>query len=213
MGLALAGVVSLQAEATLLPELAKHREFAQRAAELGNSDALRAATEVLAISKITYRLPKNAPSNARQAFLEGIQQWERNLHKDLEFVEAFDFQTPDVIVTFESTLGENGKHYGGYTRWKRSISQDSKGRYVAKVDAKMQIRTHQPNGKPMTVDQMRHAVMHEFGHVLGLDDSPKTGEVMGPLDLARPVNGPKHDEVDQLKKLRAEVRALRVQQR
>jgi len=211
VGLALAGVVSLHAEATLLPELDKHRDFAIRAAEAGNSDALRAATEILAVRRITYRLPKSVPTNAKQAFIEGIQQWERNLHRDLEFVEAFGFQDPDVDVTFEATLGENGKHYGGYTKWKRSITQDRNGKYVAKVDAQMQIRTVQPNGKPMSIDQMRHAVMHEFGHVLGLDDSPKLGDVMGPLDLSKPVNGPKGDEVDQLKRLRAEIRALRVQ--
>ncbi len=209
----MAGVVSLHAEATLLPELAKHREFAQRAADAGNADALRAATDVLALKKVTYRLPENTSPLGRQAVLEAIQQWERYLNRDVLFVEAFKFEPADVKVTFETSLSGNGQHYGGYTKWKRSITQDKLGRYSAAVDAKMQIRTVQPNGKPMTLEQMRHAVMHEFGHILGLDDSPKVGDVMGPLDLNKPVVNPKADEVDQLKKLRAEVRALRVQQR
>jgi len=211
VGLALVGVVSLHAEATLLPELAKHRDFAQRAASSGNAQALQAAVEVLAVKQITYRLPADVSATGKQAFQEAIQQWEHYLGRDITFVEAFNFQKADVIVTFEKTLGENGKHYGGFTRWKRAINRDSAGRYIASVDATMQIRSVQPNGKPMTVEQMRHAVMHEIGHVLGLDDSAKVGDVMGPLDLSRPVFAPKADEVSQLKQMRAEVRALRAQ--
>lgn len=213
VSLALAGVVSLQAEATLLPELAKHRDFAHRAAEAGNASALKAATDVLALKRVTYRLPEKVTPLAKQAFQEAIQQWERQLNRDVLFVEAFKFEKADVDVRFETTLNGDGHHYGGYTRWKRSITQDKAGRYVATVDAKMQIRTVQPNGKPMTLEHMRHATMHEFGHILGLDDSSKNGDVMGPLDLKRPVVNPKADEVGQLKKLRAEIRALRVQQR
>lgn len=211
VGLALAGVVSLQAEATLLPELAKHRDFAQRAAEAGNVQALQAAVEVLAVKQITYRLPSDTSATARQAFLEGIQQWERYLQRDVVFVEAFSFQKADVDVVFEKSLEGNGKHYGGFTRWKRAINRDCSGRYIASVDAKMQIRTVQPNGKPMTLEMMRHAVMHEFGHILGLDDSERIGDVMGPLDLSRPVYAPKTDEVSQIKQLRNEVRSLRAQ--
>jgi hypothetical protein len=213
VGLALAGVVSLHAEATLLPELAKHREFAQKAAELGNHDALRAATEVLVLKRVTYRLPEDTGAAERQAFTEAIQQWERYLSRDITFVEAFKFQQADVDVSWVTALGGNGQHYGGFTRWKRTISQDSKGRYVADVDAKMQIRTMQPNGQPMSLEHMRHAIMHEFGHILGLDDSKRVGDVMGPLDLGKPVVNPNKDEVDELKRLRAEVRALRAAER
>lgn len=210
VGLALAGVVSLQAEATLLPELAKHREFAQRAADLGNEDALRAATEVLVLKRVSYRLPANLGQTEKQAFTEAIQQWERHLNRDVVFTEAFKFQDADVDLEFVPSLSGNGQHYGGYTRWKRAITKDAKGRYIASVDARMQIRTVQPNGKPMTLEQMRHAIMHEFGHILGLDDSSAVGDVMGPLDMGRPVVNPKKDEIDELKRLRAEVRALKV---
>ncbi|MEQ1821508.1 MAG: matrixin family metalloprotease [Fimbriimonadaceae bacterium] len=202
-------VALLQANSSLLPELEKHRRFAIQALNSGNAGAANAASDVLGMKKITYRFAKNAPATGRQALIEAIGQWERLLKRDIQFVEAFSFQEPDVMITFEAQLGSNGKHFGGFTTWQRQILRHDNGDYEAKLAATLQLRTVTPKGKPMDLAQMRHAAMHELGHILGLDDSDEQGDVMGPLDLARPVITPKTDEVAQILKLRKEAQDIR----
>ena len=55
---------------------------------------------------------------------------------------------------------------------------------------------------------MRHAAMHEFGHVLGLDDSPREGDVMGPLDIDHPVSAPSALEVQTVLSFRAQAQQI-----
>ncbi|MEQ1933145.1 MAG: matrixin family metalloprotease, partial [Fimbriimonadaceae bacterium] len=99
--------------------------------------------------------------------------------------------------------------FGGFTSWQRQILRFENGSYQAKLAASVQLRTITPQGKPMSLAQMRHAAMHELGHILGLDDSPDQGDVMGPLDLSRPVIEPKSDEIAELLKLRKDAQEIR----
>ncbi len=202
-------VALLQANSSLLPELEKHRQFAIQALNSGNASAANAASDVLGMKKITYRFQKGAPATGKQAVVEAIGRWEQLLKRDIQFVEAFSFQEPDVLITFETQLGANGKHFGGFTSWKRQVLRFEGGTYEAKLRASVQLRTVTPKGKPMELAQMRHAAMHELGHILGLDDSLEQGDVMGPLDLSRPVIEPKTDEVAELLKLRQDAQDIR----
>lgn len=202
-------VAALHAGASLLPELETHRQFALSSLSSGNGHAVHAACDVLASHNMSYRLPSSSNPIARQAFVEAVAQWERTLDARSLFVEAFSFQDPHIEIKYEAKLGTDSKPFGGYTSWKRQIVKTAKGAYEARLDATMQLRTHTPSGKPMNLHQLRHAAMHELGHLLGLDDSATVGDVMGPLDLHNPVYEPTRDEIRELKKLRSDASALR----
>ncbi|MEQ1936049.1 MAG: hypothetical protein ABL962_19520, partial [Fimbriimonadaceae bacterium] len=79
-------VALLQASSSLLPELERHRQFAMQALSDGNANAANAASDILAMKKITYRFPKGAPATGKQAMIEAIAQWERILKRDIQFV-------------------------------------------------------------------------------------------------------------------------------
>ena len=54
-------------------------------------------------------------------------------------------------------------------------------------------------------------VIHELGHVLGLNDSPRVGDIMGPLDLRKPVTTLGVDEVQALRDIRESAAEIRRQ--
>jgi hypothetical protein len=58
---------------------------------------------------------------------------------------------------------------------------------------------------------MTQALLHEFGHVLGLTDSPRVGDVMGPLRLDKPATRPTEAEVLSLLQLRSQATSLLAQ--
>jgi Zn-dependent peptidase ImmA (M78 family) len=63
----------------------------------------------------------------------------------------------------------------------------------------------------MLLEHMRHTCAHELGHVLGLDDSPFYGDIMGPLDLKHPVTDFEATELESLRAVRAEAEQVREQ--
>jgi hypothetical protein len=99
----------------------------------------------------------------------------------------------------------------GFANWKRRIQTDGDKVVSATVTADLQIRTINLDGRPMPSDAMTHEVMHEVGHVLGLEDCDYLGELMGPLDVRRPVEAPLAHEADAVRDLRDEARRLKSQ--
>jgi hypothetical protein len=56
---------------------------------------------------------------------------------------------------------------------------------------------------------MKHEIMHEMGHILGLEDSDRVGDLMGPLDVNHPVSGPKSYESEAVYELRSQADRIR----
>jgi hypothetical protein len=79
------------------------------------------------------------------------------------------------------------------------------------MSADVRVRTIKPDGSPMLLEHMRHTSAHELGHVLGLDDSPFYGDIMGPLDLSHPVSDFEAAELDNLRAVRSEAEQVREQ--
>lgn len=107
----------------------------------------------------------------------------------------------DVEVTFKREVSEGKAPVGGLVRWRRSVEIQNDGP-EQRTDAEAFIRTENPRGGHMTFEQMRHECAHELGHVLGLEDSPRSGEVMSMLDLQHPVSKAAKIEIEALQKLR-----------
>lgn len=131
-------------------------------------------------------------------------QWEKDLLGDVRFVRVPDGQTSNVVVRFRPSVMMKSEPVAGYVNWKRTIDTKPDGSVTARFTADLQIRVRNLDGNPMPTDAMRHATMHEFGHVLGLDDSPREGDVMGPLDIDHPVTGPTILEIQTVQAIRAQ---------
>lgn len=107
----------------------------------------------------------------------------------------------DIKVCFEPEVKDGRYPVGGLVKWKRSIVMESY-QPVQKTEASAQIRVNNPQGGNMSFEHLRHECAHEMGHVLGLEDSPRTGEIMSMLDLRRPVSRASSGEVDSLVRMR-----------
>lgn len=62
------------------------------------------------------------------------------------------------------------------------------------------------HGSPLSFDEVTHVAMHELGHLLGLADVNETGLLMGPMERGKPLPMPSAQEIDAVRRLRADVR-------
>ena len=198
-------VAPFQSAGSVLPEMSKHLDFGRRCAARGDQVGAATCSQLILLERIrVYVDCRNATTEAKKGLATAIRTWTKAVGGEVQFVFVDSRMEAQVVVSFERTLGDAETAYGGFTRWKRRLSSSSWS-----LDAQMQLRTHTPAGVPMSAEQVHHAALHEFGHVLGLDDSSTQGDAMGPLDLRHPVATPKPGELAKLNGLRDEARILR----
>jgi hypothetical protein len=99
----------------------------------------------------------------------------------------------------------------GFTSWQRKIETDSPHSSQMTFHADMQLRDRDLDYRPMSFEAMRHEACHETGHVLGLDDSDRRGDLMGPLEITHPVSGPTTIEADSVRSLREEAKEIQTE--
>lgn len=201
--------------APLLPEVESQMDKAyncMNARSLG--EAVAHAELVLVGQQVTYSLrfsdmSTQAQKRCTDAFVGAAKSWESELEGSVHFRQSADPATADVAVSFKPCIEMRGQEIAGYVNWKRTITTSGTGDIKWKYHANMQIRTVNVDQAPMSFESMRHAAMHELGHVLGLDDSDQQGDVMGPLNVRCPVTAPKPHEVMAVHDLRIRAEQLR----
>lgn len=169
----------------------------------------------------------HAEGRARRAIEDAVAMWS-DVADDVVFEEVTgqefgwaDFPrlpgsrsrriAAEVVIVFSPDGRRGNSPAAGHIAWRRWVGALPQGGFGARVQARIDIRTELPGGQvPMNLAQMRHAVAHEIGHLLGLDDSPRVGDVMGPLDLSRPALEPSFEEILALRELRAAARQIRL---
>lgn len=92
----------------------------------------------------------------------------------------------DVKVKVVDAVRFESQHVAGLAVWTRNVGRLGSDSYFATLRADIEVRELLPSGETMSKEAMRHTFAHELGHVIGLDDCPKRGGVMGPLDINKP---------------------------
>lgn len=205
--------------ATLLPEVNRHMEQARSHLDRGTVEvAMAHATVVLVGDRVRYtiRFQNVHPERHRsfeRAFEAAVESWERLLDDTVRFHRIDRTEDADVNVRFMPAVKMHKEQVAGYVNWRRTIKIEQDKVKECHFKADLQLRTQTLEGTPMPGDAVKHAAMHEVGHVMGLDDSPRQGDIMGPLDINRPVARPQPHEVASVRALREEARSIREQAR
>lgn len=200
----------------LLPELTTHMLQAQREIEMGRWQlALAQADCILLSTPIRVWLGFDSSSRRHRACAKNIRKamemWQQAVADETLFEIVDDPEQADVRISLTDEIRRDGYNSGGSIRWERAIVASEDGGYETRYRAEIVLALAGPGGRRLNNAQMVHAAAHELGHVLGLQDSGEVGNVMGPLDLKRPVSRPSAQEAQALAEVRALANELRRQ--
>ena len=194
----------------ILPEVSKHLAEGHADVSSNTMPMAKAHAELVLLGqdiKLSV-LFQGVPAKQQAACLKTLDsataQWEQVLDDGVHFVRVGKGEASNVTVRFRPSVMMKNEPVAGYVNWKRAIKTAPDGTVASDFTADLQIRVKNLDGAPMPENAMRHAAMHELGHVLGLDDSPREGDVMGPLDVENPVSCPTPLEAQTVKALRSE---------
>jgi hypothetical protein len=208
----LSTIVNASEPGSLLREVREHLELAKRYANLGKVDgALAHAAVVIPNRKLMVRvdvsnLAKPDQGLYRNALSSAFAMWETALGQRL--FEITETGRADVTIHFKSDVNIKGVEVCGHSEWTRGVlNPDSNPTVVFTAD--VQVRMQKPNGGALSFEQLRACAAHELGHVLGLDDSSNSGDLMGPMNFNRPAIFIRADEVAGLLMARQEASAIR----
>lgn len=200
----------------LLPDLPEHLEYAQKDVQGGQMEDALAHIDLILMDHATYHINFDDVAPEKQAectaaFRDAVAMWDRALGTGFELDEVPADQPAEINVTFQPDVKQSGSEVAGYVTWRRRVVGGEGSPIKMDFSADVRVRTIQPNGDPMMLEHMRHTSAHELGHVLGLDDSPFYGDIMGPLDLQHPVTDFESAELENLRAVRAEAEQVKEQ--
>ncbi len=201
----------------LLPEVTRHMEQAHSSLTAGTLDIAAAHADVILVGgPVNYFIKYENVAQARQAVCERAFQyatstWQTALDGSIQFHQVTDAAKADLIIRFRPSVQMKKEEVAGFANWKRTINMDGPKVTSCSYKADVQLRANSLDGDPMPLNSLRHSAMHELGHILGLDDSDRIGDVMGPLDMDHPVLKPLGYEVQAVKDLRQEALAIKDQ--
>lgn len=196
----------------LFQDLRQHLTLARACVTSGRSDTALAHASLVSPDRVLrVRVDCAGVAAAQQGLyrnaLNGaFDLWEAALGQRLfEVVETGAF---DVTVQFEPDVNSNGNEVCGRSEWTRGVLYPDTDPVVV-FRASVQVRSKWPNGSTLSYEQLRACAAHELGHVLGLEDSPNRGDLMGPMDIAHPALCVRPSEAADLIEARREVRQMR----
>jgi hypothetical protein len=199
-------------ELRVMPELRRHAQMASDCFHDQNwNKSIAHADTVLLLGSTSYSIQFDSSSKedekkCRDAVGQAVSMWESALEHQVQFAESSE---PNIQFRFEKEVKSANREVGGHVQWNRSVSANSAGEYVPKLTATIWVRTDQPNGKAMKPDHLKHVIAHELGHILGLNDSKRVGDIMGPLDLKSPAKSLAKNEIQAISTIRNQALQMR----
>lgn len=196
----------------VMRDLHTHVDRALECAKTGAwNEAVAHSDLVLSIGSLGYKVRFEDGNERDRAKLEkavedAARMWEEVLDYQVDFVPDED---GPIQITFMNSVRRGGRDVGGSVQWRRDVVENSAGEFRCVLDAKVSIRTKKLDGRAMSADHLRHVAAHELGHVLGLGESAHVGDIMGPLDFARPAKRIGSDESEALRIVRERALAVR----
>ncbi len=199
-------------EAPLTPDIREHLEIAKRCADMGKvGSALAHAAVVIPDRLLRVKVdcggvPAADQGIYRNAVNGAFRLWEEALGTTI--FEGTETEHPDILIRFRPQVTDGTHAVCGRSEWSKCVlNSDNDPTVVFTADVKVGML--KPNGQALTLAQLRGCIAHELGHVLGLDDSPKVGDVMGRMDFNHPVESIRQDEIRLLVRARAEALEIR----
>ena len=194
--------------APVLPEVQRHLDDGWACVRHDPAKARAHAMAVLGEEDVavTVDLSGVRPSRrtaCRAAVDSALEAWTTALDDTVRLYRADDRRQSGIVVRFQNDVRERGAPVAGYVNWKRTADAAGGG-----VTGTVQVRDEDLDGSPMPARAMGHIVLHEMGHLLGLDDSDREGDAMGPLNVSRPVSAPTRAEAEAVQDLRADAARL-----
>ena len=203
-------LLGAMASSTPAPQTLRLLERAQNAlteGRLGESEASLEALGVGAPVRVSIDLAgmrADQRAGAWVSYLSALRMWEDASHG----LVRWHLSTPEnaqVRIAFVPAARYEHRHVAGRATWSRAVHQlgDS---YFATLRADIAIGLQDPTGAPLSLPAIRHVMAHEIGHVIGLDDSPMSGSIMGRLDPQAPAHALSADDEAELNNLHTVVR-------
>ncbi|HVT11250.1 MAG TPA: matrixin family metalloprotease [Fimbriimonadaceae bacterium] len=195
----------------MLRDVRQHLDLARKCAQSGRIDgALAHAAVVDPDHRLRVRvdcstIPATDQGLYRNALNGAFRMWEDVLgEKEFEVTECGPY---DIMVHFQPNVSDKGIEVCGHSTWTRGVLNPDT-HPVPVFSADVWVRMRKPNGEPLTFEQLRACAAHEFGHILGLDDS-LDGGLMGKMDFNHPVIAIRPEEVEPLLRARQEAALIR----
>jgi hypothetical protein len=155
--------------------------------EMAYGDVTRAARHARASGlpqKITVAIDTSSISGSRANDLrkwseEAVSEWQDAVPTvEIAFVPSSANATAQI--RFEDRLVVDGRRVAGFIEWQRRVSTRGT-RSELDLRAQIKISNRFASGGLMTESQIKKAVAHEFGHLLGLQDDDCSRSIMGPV--------------------------------
>lgn len=130
-------------------------------------------------------VPEERRAEIEGAFAESKTLWQEVVPGQPLF-EVVPIEKAQVRVQLADRIDFQSAQVAGRAMWQRNVSRLGRDGFFGVLRADIVVRTCFPDGQKFGHDALVHTFAHELGHVLGLDDNPHLGQIMGPMNPVAP---------------------------
>ncbi|MBS1707136.1 MAG: matrixin family metalloprotease [Armatimonadetes bacterium] len=157
------------------------------------------------ISLDTARLTIAERVAAEKAFADAVDMWRQELGDDVTF-QVVPQEMAQVRFRWSDGQAVGGR-CAGHAVWSRQVWRAGEG-FRSDLSADVELALYGSDGGNLPQESLVQAAAHELGHILGMDDTGRRGDLMGPVRPGRPVSQLSSHEREALDALRSEGKEL-----